>query len=65
VQIELTAEEVNYVRAALTLVVFEREELIDTGRFARELGEESVATPLHDSTEYEDKLRAILLKLTT
>ena len=64
-QVELTAEDLNYIRAALTLVVFEREELIDTGRFARELGEDSVAPPLRESTEYEEKLRAILLKLPT
>jgi hypothetical protein len=44
-------------------VIFEHEELIETGRFAKELGEYSVAPPIRESAEYEDKLRAILTKL--
>jgi hypothetical protein len=63
VQIDLTRKELQYIRAALTLVVFERDELIDTGRFAKELGEDTVIAPQHESAEYEETLRAILLKL--
>jgi hypothetical protein len=63
--IDLTADELNYVRAALTLVIVEREELIETGRFAKELGEDSVAQPTHESAEYEEKLGALLAKLTS
>lgn len=62
--IDLTADELQYIRAALTLVLFEHEELIETGRFAKELGEDSVVPPTREAAEYEDKLRAILMKLS-
>ena len=63
--IDLTADELNYVRAALTLVIAEREELIETGRFAKELGEDSVVQPTRESAEYEEQLGALLAKLST
>ena len=63
--IDLTADELNYVRAALTLVIVERQELIETGRFAKELGEDSVVQQTHESAEYEEKLGALLAKLST
>ena len=63
--IDLTSDELNYVRAALTLVIAEREELIETGRFAKELGEDSVIPPTRESAEYEEKLQELLGKLPT
>jgi hypothetical protein len=64
VHIDLTREEVQFVRAALTLVIFQHEELIETGRFAKELGEGTVNGTAHEPAEYEDKLREILMKLS-
>lgn len=61
--IDLTAEEVNYIRAAITLVIFEREELIETGRFAKELGDDTALDVPRESAEYEEKLRTILTRL--
>jgi hypothetical protein len=63
VHVDLDAEDVKYIKAALTLVIFEREELIETGRLAKELGEDSVVPPTRESAEYEEKLRALIAKL--
>lgn len=62
--IELTPDDLNYIRAALTLVLSEREELIDTGRLAKEIGSEPTLDPSGESAEYEERLRSILTKLT-
>ena len=43
--IELSSDDLNYIRAAITLVISEREELIDTGRLAKELGSEPTLDP--------------------
>ncbi len=63
--IEVTPEELNYIRAALALVIFERDELIDTGRLAKELGEDATLDAPRESAAYEDAIRSILLKLPT
>ncbi|MBS1818499.1 MAG: hypothetical protein JSU08_11250 [Acidobacteria bacterium] len=60
---DLTPEELNYIKAALTLVLAEREELIETGRLSKELGEETVVPPMRESATYEETLRTILSKL--
>jgi hypothetical protein len=62
-QIELTPRELKYIRAALTLVIVEHEELIETGRFAREVGDETVVGQARESAEYEEALRVLLLTL--
>lgn len=62
--IELSSDDLNYIRAAITLVISEREELIDTGRLARELGSEPTLEPSGDSADYEETLRSILTKLS-
>jgi hypothetical protein len=63
--IDLTEQELNYIRAALTLVIFEHEELIETGRFAKELGDDAVAGQAREAAEYEENLRGLLQKLAT
>jgi hypothetical protein len=63
VQIDLTTDELNYIRAAITLVLFEHEELIETGRLAKELGEDTVLDVHRESADYEERMRAILVKL--
>jgi hypothetical protein len=62
VHIELTPEEMKYVRAALTLVLLEREELIDTGRFAKELGDDTALDVVRESAVYEEQLRTLLAR---
>jgi hypothetical protein len=62
-QVELTAEDLKYIRAALTLVIFEREELIETGRLAKELGENIAWEAARESADYEEKMRALIAKL--
>jgi len=61
--IDLTEQDLKYIRAALTLVIVEHEELIETGRFAKEVGDDAVARQARESAEYEEELRALLLKL--
>ena len=61
--IDVTSDELRYIRAAITLILTEREELIDTGRFGREVGNEATLEPVGASDQYEQALQAMLVKL--
>ncbi len=54
--IELTSDDLNYIRAALTLVIPEREVSLNTGRLGKELGSET-PPQLGRSAEDQEKLR--------